>query len=653
MIAFSKNLIAASLVLLPPYSAWAGTSAPAPSTTNVHGQAGLTDYSGFPFGSSIYGNSWGSVNALPGDVSYAPANLFWSAGSFFNNPGYMAAARAAAAGLAQQGIVPASTAQRWEDTFEISQPASNFGNEPAWLVADRANNGGTPFNELPEYQAWVAWENARPNLQAVANDSGSMGQDFRPWGGTWGFISPMMPLSPADCPPGMRSCTYGDWYAYRWAQTSQASGAYGIVLSDFSNSLPGQPSWTEDFNPAIVKDFASKKQLKVPASTTSVQAPYIVNNALPLWNDYICEGYATFFNALATRITAATGQQALVVAGGFDWPGLNRSWGADDRIMLKQPGLASHLLVVWDDITIEPDRDGDNITEGMAGSVIAAAREPAIRIGAYLSADDSNFWASVAQFNPTLSASDQQEWGLKQLKRQWLDFAWAQIGSRNGHTRRALAFAWRDHWDAGTVDPTTTSLIQTINPVRPFGYALYYSVAVERAIEPSVPATLNAYLSPKDLLALRQAVPVNYFVSDAGLPNMVASAAPAGWIVLDAGNNLPPLELAALTKIAPVFTSAAQALAYANAPLSFTGGLTGTSFIDQHGRIIVTVTNPSTAANAGTINGTMTLRGVQDGKATLTDLYTNTATRLTISGGTVTIPVSVTRWDTRAFALSR
>jgi hypothetical protein len=628
-----------------------GTSPPTSSTTNAHGQAGLTDYAGFPFGSSIYGNSWGAVNAQVWDVGYAPANLFWSAGSFFNDAGNMAAAQYAASTLASQGIVPYGTAQRWEDTFEISQPASDFGSEPAWLVADRANNGGTPFNELPEYQAWVAWEQARPNLQAVANDGGSMGQDFRPWGGTWGFISPMMPLSPADCPPPMKSCRYGDWYAYRWAQTSQASGAYGIVLSDFSNSLPGQPSWTQDFNPAIVNDFAVKQKVAVPGSTTPDQSQFIVSNLLPQWNDYICAGYAAFFNALASRISLATGQQALVVAGGFDWPGLNRSWGADDRIMRLQPGLVPHLLVAWDEITIEVDRNGDNITEGMAGSVIAAAREPGIRIGAYLNANDSNYWAAVAQFNPTLNAADQQEWGLKQLKRQWLDFAWAQVGARNGHARRALAFGWRDHWDAGTVDPTTTSLIQTINPVRPFGYALYYSVSVERAIEPTVPTTLNAYLSPIDLLALRQAVPVNYFVSDASLPNLVASAAPAGWIVLDAGDTLPPSELAALTAIAPVFTSAAQALAYANAPLSFTGGLTGTSFIDQHGRIIITVTNPSTAADAGTINGTMTLRGVRDGKATLTDLYANTSVPLTVTGQTVTIPVSVTRWDTLALAL--
>jgi hypothetical protein len=621
------------------------------STTNAHGQAGLTDYTGFPFGSSIYSNSWGAINAQLSDSGYAPANLFWYAGSFFNNPGYMAAAQAAAAGLSAAGIVPSGTAQRWEDTFEISQPAADFGDEPDWLVEDRANNGGTPFNDLPEYQAWVAWENARPNLQAVAFDGGTMGPDFRPWGGTWGLITPMMPLAQSDCPPPMNACTYGDWYANQWAQTAQLSGAYGIVLSDFSNALPGQPSWIEDFNPSVVSAFEAQQQVAVPGNTTPDQSQYIVGNLLPQWNDYICQGYAAFFNALASRISGATGQQALVVAGGFDWPGLNRSWGADVRVMRQQPGLARHLLVVWDDITIEADRDGDNITEGIAGSVIAAAREPGIRIGAYLSANDSNYWAAVAQFNPTLSAADQQEWGSKQLKRQWLDFAWAQVGERNGGSRRALAFAWRDHWDAGTVDPITTNLIQTINPVQPFGFALYYSVSVERAIEPTVPATLNAYLSPADLLALRQTVPVNYFVSDVSLPNLLPQAAPAGWIVLDAGNALPASELAALTAIAPVFTSAAQALAYANAPLSFTGGLTGTSFIDQHGRIIITVTNPSTDAGAGTINGSIVLQGLQNGNFTLTDLYANTSVPLTVTGQSVTIPVSVTRWDTMVFAL--
>jgi hypothetical protein len=480
-----------------------------------------------------------------------------------------------------------------------------------------------------------------------------MGQDFRPWGGTWGLITPAMPLASADCPPDMTRCTYGDWYAARWAHTSRLSGAYGIVLSDFANSLPGQPSWTEDFNPAIVKAFADANHIKLHAKTTQEQSQIIISTYLPLWNDYICKGYASFFNALATRITAATGQQALVVAGGFDWPGLNRSWGVDQRIMAAEHGLAKHLLVVSDDITIEADRDGDNIVQGIAGSVIAAAREPSIRNGAYLSANDSGFWGAVAKFNPTLSAAAQKEWGTKQLRRQWLEYAWAHVGTREGSLRRALAFAWRDHWDAGTVDPTTTALIQTITPTRPFGFALYYSTAVERAIEPGVPATLNAYLSPNDLLAFRQTVPLNYYVSDASLPALRRDFWPAAWVVLDAGGLLPPAELASLSAIAPVFTAAAQAQAYANAPLSFTGGLTGTGFIDQKQRIIITVTNPSTAANAGTINGSIVLKGLANGNYVMTNLYTNTTTEIDVSSGTATIPVSVARWDTMAFALAR
>jgi len=644
---------AACLAVLPNYCAVAGDLLPQSATTNAQGEVGLTNYAGFPFGSSIYVNSWGAVNAQNFDVGYVPANLFWSSGTFFNNSGYMASAKAAAAQLAASGVVPIGTSQRWEDTFEISQPASDFGNEPTWIVADRANGGGTPFNKLPEYQAWVAWENARPNLMVVANDGGTMGQDLRPWGGTWGFISPMMPLSPADCPPDMTSCTYGDWYAYRWAQTSGASGAYGIVLSDFSNSLPGQPSWTEDFNPAIVQDFTSKTGITAKATTTPQTSSFIVRNALPQWNDYICSSYAAFFKALATRISAATGQQALVVAGAFDWPGLNRSWGVDERLMMAERGLARNLLVVSDSITMETDRDGDNIIQGIAGSVIAAARAPGIRNGAYLSANDSSFWAAVAKFNPTLSAADQQEWGAKQLKRQWLEFAWAHVAALNGNVRRALAFAWRDHWDAGTVDPATTSLIQTIRPVRPFGFGLYYSVAVERAIEPTVPKTVNAYLAPNALLAFRQAMPLNYYVSDASLTALTPAAAPAAWIVLDAGNKLPAAELAMLTKLAPVLTSVQQARGFASAPLAFTGGLTGTGFVDQFGRIVVTVTNPSTAANAVNINGSIIVRGLNDGQYTLTDLYAETTTPVTVSGGTATIPVSVTRWDTLAFALAR
>ncbi len=642
--------VATSLSLIPPALHAAGSASQ--KTINAQGQVGLTNYNSFAFGSAIYTQSWGATNAQAGNIGYTPANLFWSSGTFFTNPGYTAAAQYAAASYANLGVVPVGTAQRWEDTFEASQPASQFPNEPSWIAGDRAN-GGSPLTNLPEYQAWVAWVKARPSLQAIASDGGPMGQDFRPWGGTWGQISPEMPLAPADCPTGMSACTYGDWWANRWAQTSQLSGAYGIALSDFGNSLPSQPSWLQDFNPAIVAAFAKQAGVTIPAGTVAQQSAYIVANYYPQWNDFIANGYAAFYNALATRITAATGQQALVVAGGFDWPGSCRNWGVDTRMMAAQNGLANHLLVVWDSISIEADRNGDDIVEGIAGSVINAAREPNIRNGNYLSANDSNFWAAVAQFNPTLDAADQQEWGLKQLKRQWLEFAWAHIADRNGNVRRALAFAWRDHWDAGTVDAATTNLIQTITPTRPFGFALYYSTAVERAIEPSVPSKNDAYLNAAQLLAFRQAIPVNYYVSDAALPKINASSAPSAWIVLGAGNYLPPAELASLQKIAPVFTSVAQAQAFTGAPLSFTGGLTGTGFRDQNGRLIITVTNPSTAANAGTINGSIVLRGLYvNGEHHLTNLYTGAVTAFNVTNYTATIPISITRWDTQAFAVT-
>ena len=95
-----------------------------------------------------------------------------------------------------------------------------------------------------------------------------------------------------------------------------------------------------------------------------------------------------------------------------------------------QPGLAAHMLTVFDDITIETDRSGNSIVEGIGGPVLDAAREPNMREGAYLSANDTqDFWPAVAQFHPALSAPAQQEWGLKQLKRQWFEFAWAHIAT--------------------------------------------------------------------------------------------------------------------------------------------------------------------------------------------------------------------------------
>ena len=104
----------------------------------------------------------------------------------------------------------------------------------------------------------------------------------------------------------------------------------------------------------------------------------------------------------------------------------------------------------------------------------------------------------------------------------------------------------------------------------------------------------------------------------------------------------------ALINIAPVLSSIEQVQSFANAPLAFTNGLTGTAFYDQKNRLVLTITNPG----GGAVTGFAKLRGLMDGTYKIVDLFTNQALPLTVISGIATIPVNVTRWDTRAFAIT-
>jgi hypothetical protein len=600
----------------------------------------MTSYTTLPFVSSIYTTSWGSSAGL------SPANLFWQSGSQFTNTSTMAAALAAAQGLTAQGLVPASGSQRWEDTYEASQPANLFPGEPSSIAADRNNN----CCSTPEFQAWVQWTQAHPNLPIMANDGGSMPVYYRPWQGSWGHVSPLMPLAASDCPPGMATCTYGDWYAYRWGQTANLSGAYGIMLSDFSDSQPMQLSTVQGFNPEIIAGFQAAEKVTVPSGTPSQQSAWIIANAMSAWNDYLSLGYGKFFGALAQRLTAATGQQSLVLDQCGLWPSLRRFFGMDQRLFTSVI-LSRNYVCEWDDQSMQVGRAGQDPAWGVGGYAIAAAREPNMRNGANLEANDTAYWQAIASFNPTLDAADQQEKGLKLLKRSWLEGSWAHIATRTGRIRRAMAFMSRDYWDAGEIDPTLQSLITSIYPAASFGFAVYYSAAAERAVEQQV--TVNAYslayYNPNELFAMKNAgVPVDYFVSDAALATLQPAAKPAAWVILEHPELIPTAEMQALTAIAPVLTSTQQIQSFANAPLAFTSGLTGIGFYDQKNRLILTVTNTASS----TVAGFATLRGLANGTYNMLDLFANHTTSFTVTSGQATIPLTVTRWDTQAFAIT-
>jgi hypothetical protein len=607
-------------------------------TINAQAQVGLTSYTSLPFASSIYAQSWGSSPGL------APANLFWSSGTNFTNAATMLAARQYANSLTAKGIVPASGAQRWEDTYEASQPASLFPGEPSWIATDRQ----TLINK-PEFQAWAKWQKTHESLFMLGADGGPEGADFRSWHGNWGHISPMMPLPKADWPTGVTDATYGDWYAYRWGQTAIRSGAYGIMLSDFSDSQPVSPSYLIGFNPQTTTGFEAKLGVTIPGSTVAARAKYINAHYYPQWNDYLAQGYANFYATLVQRLSA-TGHQPLIVDQCGQWPSARRLQGTDAYIIAHTLPPANYVCI-WDNQTMQPGRNGQPMIWGIGGMVIAAAREPDTRNGGNLSADDTAFWQAAAQSWGNLSSADQHERGLKELKCVWLETAWSHVATRQGTVRRALAFMERDYWEQGKLDPTVQRLIRTLVPTRPFGYALYYSMSGERIVEANVPATggtNETYMNPNKLLAFKNGGgAVGYYVGNAGLSSLQTSARPAAWVVLD--SRVPEPELQQLRKIAPVLTTLSAAKNYAGAPLAFSSGFSGMGFYDQAGRLIVTVSDLGSQG----LDGVVTLRTLAAGQYTATDLFTDSVIHFTVVNGKATLPVTITRWDTRVFAIKR
>ncbi|HEX4505599.1 MAG TPA: hypothetical protein VH722_07695 [Alphaproteobacteria bacterium] len=576
----------------------------------------------------------------------APANLFWRHGTNFTNPQTMRAARQYADKLTAEGIVPASGAQRWEDTYEAALPASQFPGEPSWIAADRQNLG---LVNKPEFQAWVRWQQAHSNLFMLGADGGQEGSDFRPWRGNWGHISPLMPLPEADWPADIKNAKYGDWYAVRWGQTAERSGAYGIMLSDFSDSQPVSPSYQIGFNPQVIAGFQAKLGRTIPGGGVPAKAKYINAHYYPAWNDYLAQGYADFYAEMANRLAAAR-HPGLIIDQCGQWPSARRLQGTDATIIAHSMRPANYLCV-WDNQTMQVGRNGQPMIWGIGGMVIAAAREPNIRNGGNLSADDDAFWQAVAHFWGGLSYNDQHERGLKELKRVWLETAWSHIATRQGTVRRALAFMQRDYWDKGSLDAKVQSLVRGIVPSRPFGYALYYSTAGERSVEADVPAkggTNGTYMNPNRLLAFKQGGgAVGYYVSNAGLPELKPAARPAAWLVLD--NRVPDSELERLRKVAPVLRTVAEAKNYAHAPLVYSEHLSGMGFYDQNDRLIVTASNLS----AQGLNGSIILRDLPAGTYVATDLTMGAVIRFTVAAGKGVMQFPITRWDTRAFAIKK
>jgi hypothetical protein len=628
------------------------------------GEVGSTSYSSLPFQSHVYDLCFGCSPELE------PAELFLEANprSPFADAGKMAQTREDVSGKEKAGIVPSAGIQRWEATFAASFPKGTFAGEPDWVDADRDKG----FAHQPEFAAWRDWIAGHPQYLDVAADGGTMPEAFRAWGGSWGHISPLTPLDAQDCPPDLKSgCNWGDAYAWRWARSSAKTGAYGLILSDFSDSQPSVASNIHDFNPRIVAAFvAAGSPLGDGLNDTSPlsdRARWIVANRFNQWNDFTAAGYAKFYAALAARVGGATGRKALIVDQCGLTPAARRLFGTDARIVAQKLSPRNYACL-WDDHVIQADRTGPIATppiQELAGFVLAAAREPLIRNGANLEADDEAYRTAIAKFYPTLSDADRREVGQKLLKRLWLWSAWAHVADRSGKVRRAIAFASRDYWDGGKLtglDPLT-DVIRAVVPARPFGPALYYSVAVERAVEQAAVAKVGtrdediATYMPARVLqeAIDGGAPVGYYVSDAALLALRKDSAPSAWIVPDAEGLLPAAERSALEAIAPLVTSPEALAALPGQPLKLPTGLAGFGFYDTAGRLFLVISNPATTPDAQAISGHIQLARLDasDGVHQLRNLMTGTTQPITVSAHAATVPVDIARWDTVVLALAQ
>jgi len=631
------------------------------------GDVGDTSYTALPFQSQVYNLCF---NCSPG---LEPAELFFQENpqSPFSNPSKMAQTREDVAAKEKAGVVPSAGIQRWEATFAASFPKGTFVGEPDWVDADRDKG----FSQMPEFIAWRDWIAGHPEYADMAADGGTMPAAFRAWGGSWGHISPLTPLDAKDCPPDRQAgCDWGDDYAARWALSSARTGAYGLILSDFSDSQPGFSSNVHDFNPRIIATFiASGTPYDGGVSAASPlpdQANWIVSSHFGQWNDFIAAGYAKFYAALTARVGAATGRKALIVDQCGLTPAARRLFGTDARIAAQH--LSPHdYLCMWDGHVIQADRAGPIESppiQELAGFALAAAREPLIRNGANLEADDEPYWTAIGKFYPTLGPEDQREVGQKLLKRLWVWSAWAHVADRSGHVRRAIAFASRDYWDGGSLaalDPLSKVIRATV-PARPFGPALYYSVAVERAVEQTAARNIGTrdreiptYLPAADLQTLIDSgAPVGYYVSDAALATIgkgSARNAPSAWIVPGAGGLLPAAEQSALQSVAPVVTSADALAALPDQPLKLSKGLAGFGFYDAGGKLILVVSNPATRSDAQPISGMVQLTNLEtaDGVHQLRNLLTGASQPVTVSGHSATFPIELARWDTVVLTLAQ
>lgn len=453
-----------------------------------------------------------------------------------------------------------------------------------------------------------------------------------------GYVTPLMPLDKEDWPVGIDSATFGDFAGLKLGRLANQVNARGIFAADFVVGLYGS---NHDFHPRVMAAFEKWSGVALSGTTDAERAKDIVARHWSRWNDFKCHGFAKFYARIAETIRAS-GREPMVGGQILPHAAMVRPFGNDFRIYLRHLPAKNWFFQV----ELQSD-EGRHVPEYWLSSTFMgahASRAPDFPLGAHMDAYQNGFWVSVLDNNKKDSA-----WGRKYMKHHWLSVGFTHVARTDGSVRRAARSFQRAYWDAGGVDSPVVDLIRKHQPRFPFGPALYYSTDIERQWENSGEAK---YSWPMELLGLefrRKGIPVGYFVSDTVLSASSIANRPSAWLVdpqiKDGFHTLSTAERTRLEAIAPIATVANYRTL---CPLVFEGdSLGGFAFIDQHGSVIVVVSNSGEKA----VSGTMRFARVENGTYAVKELLGTATGSLAIASNTGGYAIQLEGRDTKVFEI--
>lgn len=590
-------------------------------------------YDNPPFTDEVWKQSWGSGQGL------APQLWFWE-----DVPQYQQLKEkinGVAAKIEAEGKVPVTGLHLLREVFTKSK-------------------SGGEYSELPGHQAWVKWVEAHPEYLGVDRNEKHFG---------WGYVSPLVPLKAEDYPQNFEGdvAYFADWQADKLGRLAAFTGINGFLFSDFFDSHP-HTSPQNYFNSGIIDDFERVTDITLTSKTITKQAQELRSQYYQEWLDYWVDRWAYNWSAIVREIRRYTGKEPWLVSQTSFTPASMRRHGAvDPRVILQYISPDNIIFSVQSiqGLMIRHLPLPESIESASIG--LHAAREPEAYYDHNIMSSEDRYWKAVDDLWSDLSEEIREELGWKRLKRTWLESGWTHVATRQGNIRRAAETWTRSYHNKGEIDRSWVKLLREIEPTRPFGPAIYYSVSIERAYEaygevqnPIHLSYLGEELQP--VTELKEAgIPFNYYVSDAALNKLQNDFYPTVWIIPDrylkGKDLLPTRERIALEKIAPILSEKeAQKFDY---PLSFSSNqqgrtIAGFGFYDQNDRLIVVasdrITIGETNANLGATQATVHLK-LPDGKYAVRELLNNREITFKVISGSGEFSTTIDRWDTQVFKI--